>query len=498
MSSSGLPKMSDNYKSSMTYDNAFMSLDEADSVLNADTMNAWYSGASRMDAGLTIAEQLAIVANENDTNDERDLIVCILASSLPIQNTFSSNTSVIRKDAVLAASDVLKDEGATIFAFGDYHASGKKISGDVQDTEETFNTVMQQVCTKPEYFYSFSSFTSVTDALNEMITQITITAAGEVEQSYTVKANEFYVTPSDEEKTITWQSVLDYYGDNATDIINKTKAKIEFYTFTDYDDDGNPQFESEPYSTFEVPLKNIAKNDTLAYDTELIPIPSVEEESHDEVEHTHYGNKVKIIISAPVSVTYQWASDEEGYAPSNAILPDTETVVLGTTHKAASVKYSSSATDEHYIFDGWYTDAECKTKYTGTTAVDSDITLYGKWEKYLLVEYYWNIWETNYEYSDDNDRLDYNEIPVTFTPDGISGYNFEGWYLDKDFTTKYEPEPLTQDLKLYAKWTTIIDDSKYVLPETGGVGTTIFIIVGLILILGSSGAILIIYFRKKT
>jgi uncharacterized repeat protein (TIGR02543 family) len=442
MSGSGLPQMADSYQAAMTYSTAFMTLDEADNVLNEGTMLAWYAGAARMDAGLTIAEQLAAIAEAQDTNNDRDLIVCLMTSSLPIQNTAYNNLSTIRTAAVMVASTTLKNEGATIFAYGDYHASGKTMSGEVQDTEENFDSTMEQVCSDASYYFSFSDYSSVTDALNAMMTQIVLVAADDAEQKQTVQTQEF--TSDSWDEPITWQDILDYYGSSAQSVIASTMAQVAYYYFTGYDDDGNPTFADEPYITLSVPLSDLVSADGITYDATLIPLPNL-----DSGASSLYGNKVSITIASPVTVTYQWASSGPGYAPSDVALPDKDVVVLGTAHTPAALETK----DVHYSFAGWYTDAACTTEYTGTSAITGNMTLYGKWDKYVLVEYYWNSWEGDYTTPDDEDKIAYGETPHDFTPHGPEGYTFAGWYLDKEYTQPYEPGPLTEDIALYAKWT---------------------------------------------
>lgn len=457
MTSAQLPVMAKSYQENMTYDNTFMTVAEASAVLDEDTMLAWYAGASRMDAGLTLAEQLATVADEHDPNGERNLIVCVLSSSLPIQNTAYTNQSTIRTAAVLAASEKLKSLGATIFAFGDYHASGKNISGGVQDTEDTFDSYMQQLCTQPDYFYSFTDFASVTDALNAMITKITIIAAGAAEQEHTVSAQTMIDIESEDGQSITWQSILDSYGDKAQDLLEDTMAQVAYYKFDHYDADGNPVFEDDAYEEREVALSTLASltSDSLTYDTKLVPLPDSDETDSDG-KPAHYGNKIVITIAAPVTVTYQWASDATDYTPAGVKLPDNEIVVLGKPHTPDSVKGLDQA-DDHYEFEGWYLDAGCTQKYNGTQAITGNLTLYGKWERFVLVEYYWDIWSgNNYATPDDEEKEVYGNVLTPYEPE-MEGYTFDGWYLtswyvDPECTDEYTPQSLTKDLKLYAKW----------------------------------------------
>ena len=82
-----LPKLPSGYlPDDYNYDDVFLSVDDAKQVIDADTMVPWYAGAARMDAGLTITEQLAKIAKAEADAKDRNLIVCIAASSLPYQN----------------------------------------------------------------------------------------------------------------------------------------------------------------------------------------------------------------------------------------------------------------------------------------------------------------------------------------------------------------------------------------------------------------------------
>jgi uncharacterized repeat protein (TIGR02543 family) len=454
----GLPQMPDSYLAAMNYDNAFMTLDEASTVLNPDTMMAWYSGASRMDAGLTIAEQLATIAKEHDIDGDRNLIVCILASSLPIQHTVSTNQSIIRSNAVLAASELLKSEGATIFAFGDYHNSGRTMVGDFQDTEENFVSIMQSVCSTPDNFYSLNDYTNVTEAMNRLITQITITSAGEANQEYTITADQFTVSPGVEEslegtidqnglKTVTWKKIQESYDDKIKTC--DTNATIEFYNFTGYMEDGTPTFENDSHIEFEIPLADIIQNDSIVYPTTMIPIPPFlkEETDIDPQAYSYYGYKVVITIAEPITVSYEWASDSSQYAPTDVSLPKQETMALGSTHTTPTI----TTGDTHYRFDGWYLNKECTSSYSGETIPITNFTLYGKWTQYVLIEYYWDIWE-GYDIPDSIAQIIKGNVPDIYTPNGVSGYMFDGWFLDKEYTQPYTPTSLTTDIKLYAKW----------------------------------------------
>ena len=82
-----LPKLPSGYLTNTDgtdgYDDVFLTVSDAKQVIDADKMVPWHAGAARMDAGLTITEQLAKIAKAEADSEERNLIVCIAASSLP-------------------------------------------------------------------------------------------------------------------------------------------------------------------------------------------------------------------------------------------------------------------------------------------------------------------------------------------------------------------------------------------------------------------------------
>lgn len=114
-----LPQLPSGYLTDK-YDDVFLSVDDAKQVIDADTMVPWHAGAARMDAGLTITERLAEIAKAEADSKDRNLIVCIAASSLPYQN--SGTYQKLRPDAAIEAANTLKKTyGATIFGLGDFN-----------------------------------------------------------------------------------------------------------------------------------------------------------------------------------------------------------------------------------------------------------------------------------------------------------------------------------------------------------------------------------------
>lgn len=108
-------------------------------------------------------------------------------------------------------------------------------------------------------------------------------------------------------------------------------------------------------------------------------------------------------------------------------------------------------------FDGWYIDAEFKTKANSPFAPTADTTLYAKWTEDKEPEPAKEEWTITYETNGGN-KLDPSKVEkgkeITLPTPEKEGYKFGGWYSDEDLktkvTTKYTPE---KDITLYAKWT---------------------------------------------
>lgn len=147
-----LPQMPEGYLAdeSGRYDDVFMSVSDAMNVIDVDKMVSWHAGASRMDAGLQITEQLAKIAKahkEEANGEDRNLIIFVAASSLPYQNGVGVQN--LRPKAAQAAATKLKgDYGATIFGFGDFRALNlKDLTAEEQRTQ--FNTTMAESAAIP-------------------------------------------------------------------------------------------------------------------------------------------------------------------------------------------------------------------------------------------------------------------------------------------------------------------------------------------------------------
>lgn len=125
----------------------------------------------------------------------------------------------------------------------------------------------------------------------------------------------------------------------------------------------------------------------------------------------------------------------------------------GTFAENAIFEEGKLATPEKagYTFDGWYENAD----FTGeavTTPVQRK-TYYAKW--------------TKNKYTVTLDNNGHGEQPAAISPveygasvtdylpelsDSTSEWVFDGWYMDENFTTKYDKQAITDNTTLYAKW----------------------------------------------
>lgn len=114
---------------------------------------------------------------------------------------------------------------------------------------------------------------------------------------------------------------------------------------------------------------------------------------------------------------------------------------------------------EGSIFNGWYEDAELKENFEfEDTPITQDTTVYAGWLSESEVStatatFYWN-----YEGAPDNGVYETKvfasggKLTKPANPTR-SGYTFEGWYMDTEFTVKFvNNSEYTGDQSLYARW----------------------------------------------
>lgn len=475
-----LPEMPTGYldDESGRYDNVFMSIDAAKDVIDVDKMVSWHAGASRMDAGLQITEQLAKIAQAHKADGkDRNLIIFVAASSLPYQN--SAGFQLLRSEAAQAAAQELKNNyNATIFGFGDFRALNLQNGMSSEEQRTQFNNTMAGICGNSTtqdgtpYFKGLSQVHDIDAALNELLIQIDANVNPNA-KSLPIDVKDFQEKSTEPTSHIshTWKELKEKHHILTSSAINET-ASVDYYRFKKYDANNNPQFDTTPYLHIERSLSNIGSGDSIQTALSLQPIPPV------DTKGTAYGVKAVITITDPVCVDYEWAGRwTPDFAP-----PDHEHAMRGVKHSPANPEQNETTSDTMKLkFDGWYRlwdnriDSEAAGKktwtYDGTRyvayqdnvydAFGSDFTLYGRWIPSIDVNFQW-IGSVIPEDA---------ELPLTvslplsdsetasFTPivPSKEGYEFDGWYKDSACTKPYNKkgENLTANTTLYGRWTKI-------------------------------------------
>ncbi len=464
-----LPKLPSGYLTDK-YDNVFLSVGDAKQVIDADKMVPWYAGAARMDAGLTITEQLAEIAKEHKAaGEDRNLIVCIAASSLPYQN--SSNYQKLRPDAAKAAAKTLKETyGATIFGLGDFNKLNLESSNPLNDADkqrDNFNSTMASICGNAsangaDYFKGLSQVHDIDEALNELMTKIDANVGEGASEEMSIHVDSF------NDGEINWSQLKSDHH-----ILSAKVASVDYYHFTGYDSNGTPQFKSTPYRHTEQNLAAIGGGDAIQTSLNILPIPP--QEKAGEIRGANYGEKVVITITGPICISYQWVKPlTPDFNP-----PKPEYVARATTYKPASpMQNAVDGKDLNLKFDGWYRetiDQETPTwtynvktyvKYTGTVfpAFGSDLKLYGRWLPEIQVRFHWAGSVIPVDGNGQNIAAP-SALSLSLNGDGTchykataptaDGFEFDGWYKDSACTQKFQEggEDLTANTDLYGRWT---------------------------------------------
>lgn len=479
-----LPQMPEGYLADESYDKVFMSISDAEDVIDVDKMVSWHAGASRMDAGLQITEQLAKIAQAHKANSkDRNLIIFVAASSLPYQNGVGVQN--LRPEAAQAAAQKLKDDyGATIFGFGDFRPLTLQSGMSSEEQRTQFNETMAGICGNSNtldgtpYFKGLSQVHDIDEALNELLIQIDANVNPNAERRHiNVENFQEKSTEPTSHTSHTWKELKEKHHILSSSAINET-ASVDYYRFTGYEN-GNPQFAATPFRHFELSLSSIdssdssGSNDSIQTALSLQPIPPA------KTTGTAYGEKAVITITDPVCVDYKWA----GRWTPDFNPPDHEHAARGVKHSPTNPEQNETTSDTMKLkFDGWYRlwddniDHEENGKKTWTTydgkkyvayqdnvydAFGSDLTLYGRWIPSIDVNFQWigSVIPADATPPSTVSLALSDDGTASFTPAVPSqeGYEFDGWYKNSACTDRYNEsgENLTKNTFLYGRWTKI-------------------------------------------
>ena len=463
------------------YDDVFLSVGDAKQVIDAKQMVPWYAGAARMDAGLTITERLAEIAKEHKAaGEERNLIVCIAASSLPYQN--SSYFQKLRPYAAIEAANTLKGTyGATIFGLGDFNKLNLESSDPLHDADKQrdfFNSTMADICgnastSGADYFKGLSQVHDIDEALNELMTKIDANVGEGAAEEMSIDVDRF----TEGAGGYSWSQLKDGHHILSAGSIREV-ASVDYYRFTGYDDSsGTPKFESTPSRHTEQSLAAIGGGNAIQTSLNILPIPP-QAQAGEMIKGANYGEKVVITITDPVCIDYDWIGRWKPDIP----LPKHEHAARGTTHKpAAPTQNAVAGKDLNLKFDGWYRlwdktidqgkpawtyNGNTYVKYTGTVfpAFGSDLKLYGRWLPEIQVSFHWAGSVVPVD-GDGNEIAAPSALSLSLDGNGTcryqataptaDGFEFDGWYKDYACTQKFQEdgEVLTANTDLYGRWT---------------------------------------------
>lgn len=477
-----LPQLPPNYLTD-DYKDVFLSVDDAKQVIDADKMVPWHAGAARMDAGLTITERLAEIAKEHHetVGEERNLIVCIAASSLPYQN--NGTYQQLRPNAAIEAANTLKTTyGATIFGLGDFNKLNLGDSESLNDPDKqrkNFNDTMASICgnsstSGADYFKGLSQVHDIDEALNELMTKIDANVGEGAAEELSIDVDHF----TEGAGGYSWSQLKDGHHILSAGSIREV-ASVDYYRFTGYDDSsGTPLFASTPSRHTEQNLAAIGGGNAIQTSLNILPIPP-QEMAGETIRGANYGEKVVITITDPVCIDYEWIGR---WTPPKLAPPKHEHAARGTTHKPAAPTQNAVAVDDLNLkFDGWYRlwdetidkdkptwtyNGKTYVKYTGTVfpAFGSDLKLYGRWLPEIQVSFHWAGSVIPVD-GDGNEIAAPAALSLSLNGDGnryykataptADGFEFDGWYKDSDCTQKFQEggEYLTANTNLYGRWT---------------------------------------------
>ena len=157
-----------------------------------------------------------------------------------------------------------------------------------------------------------------------------------------------------------------------------------------------------------------------------------------------------------IKIQYRWVSTDN---PSDVTPPANDYIRTGRAYTAKA----QEATHENYTFAGWFTDAACTLSYTDGTVLNTDTTLYGKWDKIATppssggggshgTKYYILHYESNGGTKYEDEKYKKNTVVILDKIPKRVGYIFTGWYADQELTDKITKIKMTSDKTVYAGW----------------------------------------------
>lgn len=182
---------------------------------------------------------------------------------------------------------------------------------------------------------------------------------------------------------------------------------------------------------------------------------------------TMKGNWSTLYSTPKITVSYKWTTENK---PTDVVAPADDVIEAGTKYTAKEQDDSM----EGYRFDGWYTDEDCTKVYRNGSVLNNDTTLYGKWNKLCNVSYDPNGGGGTMT---DSSSPYVSGASVTVMENAFvrDNYSFTGWNTASDGSGESysagDNFTIEDDITLYAQWKTPSDPTEPTNPSKPGEGT---------------------------
>ncbi|MCQ2069577.1 MAG: leucine-rich repeat protein [archaeon] len=173
-------------------------------------------------------------------------------------------------------------------------------------------------------------------------------------------------------------------------------------------------------------------SDRYEYGTVIVPPEAPDKEGYDFVAWSGFTEGMTVTRN----MTFYAEYDVEKYMV--AFLVDGEPYSISYKEYGALIIPPGSPEKEGYTFVGW------KDYVRGMTVPDHSVTFDAMFEALVLTLTTVVLGEVT------ETPVQYGDIPDLPAP-SVEGYNFDGWYLDPAYSEEYIPEPVSDDLTLYAR-----------------------------------------------
>ena len=221
-----------------------------------------------------------------------------------------------------------------------------------------------------------------------------------------------------------------------------------------WDANGGYIWGDEDYPTYTEP---VAKNQPIGYSQDVERYGYAFVDWYLDPECTMYVWPMSYVPTEDVTFYADWAEGVEITLDGNGgyILGDYPTYSKWIC-KGCVVGGLEDVERAGYVFDGWYFDADCTEPVDLSSFIPAEnITLYARWGNGVNV-----TWDANGGSFIGMNMSSYSELVSTMLPIGgyppvkRSGYIFDGWYLDPEYTEELDTSTYiaTEDVTFYAKW----------------------------------------------